>query len=211
MKSSARAVLGFAATLWACDIDRPWPALEPSFERMMVQPRVDPYSESDFFPDGISMRPPPAFSVAYRSTRGMTESRDLPLSREDPVSARLDAMTSVPIEVDRALLSLGRHRFQTVCAACHGVLGDGRSPVAERMSLRRPPSLHDERIRGFSAGHVYDVIARGFGLMPSYAAVLDERSRWAVVAYLEALQLSRNAKASDVPSDVRAALNRGAP
>lgn len=210
MKSLTVALFVFATAPCACDVDRPWPTLEPGLERMMVQPRVSAYSESDFFTDGASMRPLPGYAVPYRKTR-IPDSRERPLTRDDPVAADLDGIRRVPLDVDRDLLSLGQRHFQTVCAACHGVLGDGRSPVAERMSLRRPPSLHDERIRDFSAGHVYGIITRGFGLMPSYAMVLDERSRWAVVAYVEALELSRNARASDVPSEVRAVLNGDVP
>lgn len=131
--------------------------------------KVMPYAETPYFEDGIAMRLPPAGTVAH--------------DRE--------AITPPPVDV--ALLARGRQRFDIVCAACHGVLGDGDTEVARHMALRPPPSLHEPRIRALPPERVVEVIRLGFGLMPSYATVLPPRDRWAVVAYLRALQLSQEA------------------
>ena len=84
---------------------------------------------------------------------------------------------------------------------CHGLVGDGVSPVATQMSLRPPPSLH--KLHNPSPAHIYQVISEGFGLMPSYAAQLDVRERWAVVAYVQALRMSQSATVADAPPDIR--------
>jgi mono/diheme cytochrome c family protein len=117
----------------------------------------------------------------------------------------------IPMRVDRRLVEEGRTRFDVFCAACHGVLGDGNSPVADRMSLRKPPSLHEARIRAYPAGRVFQTIREGYGLMPSYAVQLPIRDAWAVVAYVHALQLARGAPVASLPADLRAELAREAP
>jgi mono/diheme cytochrome c family protein len=108
--------------------------------------------------------------------------------------------------VDAAALARGRARFDVTCAVCHGLLGDGESQVALSMSLRRPPSLH--AYRDVPDGHLYRVITEGFGLMPSYGAELSVEDRWAVVAYVRALQLSQYAGLEQVPPDVRRKLEQ---
>jgi hypothetical protein len=115
----------------------------------------------------------------------------------------------IPMDVDRALLEWGRARYEVVCGACHGITGDGESVVADNMDLRRPPSLHEARIRAFPVGRLYHVVRVGYGLMPSYEFMLSEKERWAVVGYVRALQLSRNVRASTLPPEVRAELDRG--
>ncbi len=109
----------------------------------------------------------------------------------------------IPIAVDRALVEEGRRRFEIVCATCHGILGDGDSPAARNMTLRRPPSLHEARIRAMPPGQIFAVASQGFGLMPGYAAYLEPRERWAVIAYVRALQLSRHARVAELPPPVR--------
>ena len=153
----------------------------PSLERMQTQERVNPF-------DGRGMRTPPPDTVA----------RD-----RDPTPAFADAEGSIPLTVDLDLLTEGRASFDRTCATCHGVLGDGVSVVASKMIDRPPPSLHEPRIVAMSRQEVFDVITRGYGLMPSYAHFLDVHERWAVIAYLDALRLSRHATVSDLPDDVR--------
>lgn len=114
----------------------------------------------------------------------------------------------IPIPVTPELLRVGRERFDIHCAACHGALGDGASPVARKMQLRPPPSLHLARIRAFSPGRLFQVVQYGYGLMPSYAGVLSLRERWAVVAYVQALQLSQYARVAELPGGVRAEVER---
>jgi mono/diheme cytochrome c family protein len=95
-------------------------------------------------------------------------------------------------------LERGRERFDIFCAPCHSRLGDGNGMVVQR-GYRRPPSYHIERLRTAPLGHFYDVISNGFGAMPDYAAQIPPSDRWAIVAYIRALQLSQNAPASLVP------------
>jgi len=113
----------------------------------------------------------------------------------------------LPLPVTRELLALGRHHFDVACAVCHGLVGDGESLVARNMSLRAPPSLHLKAQN--PDGWFYQVIAQGFGLMPSYASHLTVEERWAVVAYLRALQLSQAARLDTVPPAERARLQQG--
>src|SRR5690606_17135490 len=101
-------------------------------------------------------------------------------------------VSRIPVVQDAELLARGEDRFRIFCRTCHGALGDGRSEVAENMKLRKPPSLHEARIREFSPGKLYRVVSEGYGLMPGYAAELPYRDRWAVVAFVRALQLSQN-------------------
>jgi mono/diheme cytochrome c family protein len=113
--------------------------------------------------------------------------------------------------VTRELLELGRKRFDITCATCHGPLGDGNSIVATQMSLRPPPSLLLQRYVEKPSGYLYEVATKGFGLMASYAAELDVKERWAVVAYIRALQLSQSATVEDVPPAKRGELDAPPP
>ena len=111
----------------------------------------------------------------------------------------------------RASLEAGRAAFERVCATCHGVLGDGNSVVAEKMELRKPPSLHEARIAQLPAGKVFQVASVGYGLMPGYAALLSVEERWAIVGYLGALRLSQAAPVASLPPFMQAELRRAAP
>jgi mono/diheme cytochrome c family protein len=118
-------------------------------------------------------------------------------------------VTEIPVAITPALLQTGHKEFDIVCATCHGLLGDGRSLVAANMSLRPPPNLHDRR--DMTVGYYFQVITQGYGLMPSYAAELSVEERWAVIAYLRALQLSQNAPLALAPPEERARLQREQP
>ena len=202
MKATIAAPLLLTATALAgCDAHRPWPGLEPSLERMMVQPHAAAYQASSVFSNGQVMRPLPAGARPYQPP----DARAL-ASKLEP--EELDRLDRIPIAMTRETLAHGREEFTVICATCHGVLGDGDSAVADRMALRRPPSLHEARIRGYPAGHLYRVIGEGFGLMPSYAMELPEPDRWAVVAYVRALQLSFDAEIARLPPDIRAEAER---
>ncbi len=174
------AAVGLVA-LAACTSNDAFHEPEMSFERMIHQPKVDAYERSDLFTDHRAMRAPPDGSVS----RGSVE-----LDAALEYGAKNNAyLVDIPISVDLTLLRRGRNRFEIYCATCHGVLGNGVSPVADSMRLVRPPSLVTGRVRAFSSGQVFRVVREGFGLMPSYRAELDAHDRWAVVAYLQALQL----------------------
>ena len=154
---------------------------EPSFSLERMQ------EQPRLDPFDPSMSGPPAFAIA----RGF----GAPLPR--PV-------------VTRALVLRGRTHFETICAACHGILGDGTSAVAPKMQLRRPENLLDPDARAYPPGRVFQAIRQGYGLMPSYAVQLSERESWGVVAYLHALQVARGTRVADLSPDDRAQLDREA-
>jgi mono/diheme cytochrome c family protein len=165
------------------------PAVLERFERMIDQPRGEAYAPSHAFGDGKVMQTPPEGT--------------LPWSAAELPGTAMDTRPTM------AMLERGRDRFEIICATCHGVRGDGQTPVAAAMEVRRPPSLHGERVRALSAKRVYEVITQGYGLMPSYAAQLDEADRGAVVAYVRALQLSQSARLSDLPEKMQQELANG--
>lgn len=164
-------------------------------ERMLDQHKAEAYAESPFFADGQSMRRPPAHTVPVTRVTRRPE-----LARGEvggtPVSR-------IPIPLDAALLQRGEERFRIFCRTCHGALGDGRSEVAENMKLRKPPSLHEAKIRAFPPGQLYRVVSEGYGLMPAYADELTYRDRWAVVAFVRALQLSQDVALAELPESLR--------
>jgi mono/diheme cytochrome c family protein len=182
--SIAVLVLGGAL---ACQVD---------LERMLDQHKAEPYEASPFFDDGQSMRVPPSGTVP--ATR--------PLGPPELVTGRTPSgryVSAVPLPVDAGLLARGQNRFNTFCRTCHGVRGDGQSQVAENMKLRKPPSLHEPRLRDFPPGRLYRVVTEGYGLMPSYDAALSLRDRWAVVAFVRALQLSQDVPLAELPEPLR--------
>ncbi|MES1205609.1 MAG: cytochrome c [Pseudomonadota bacterium] len=188
-----------AGTAVACDEN----ILDPMADR---QPRATRYKESAFYADGLSMRAPPEGTVPReRATlnRPLTAGRDA----DGPIQSNIEPLphyvNTPPIPVSRKLLELGRKRFDITCATCHGPLGDGNSIVATQMALRPPPSLVKAQYVQKPAGYIYEVVTKGFGLMASYAAELTVEERWAVVAYLRALQLAENTPAAALPPDVR--------
>jgi mono/diheme cytochrome c family protein len=172
----------------------------PRLDPMQQQQKVEAYEASGYFADGLGMRQPPPGTVPYRKLLDPALAQGLgPDGKPVP---------SIPVAVDAKLLARGRTRFDIHCAVCHGVLGDGESQVALNMSLRRPPSLH--LYRDVSDGYLYGVVANGFGLMPGYGAELSVEDRWAVVAYVRALQLSQNAPLELLPPEGRARLEKEA-
>lgn len=168
----------------------------PAWDPMQRQQKYKAYQASEFHPDGLAMRAPPPGTVPFRA------------AVEGPVLTGLGPdgrpLVRSPVAPTPRLLAAGRKRFDIHCAACHGLLGDGESQVALNMSLRRPPNLH--LYRDVADGYLYQVITQGFGLMPSYAAELSPEERWAVVAYVRALQLSQHAAVDQLPAPLRARL-----
>jgi mono/diheme cytochrome c family protein len=195
--------LGAAALLPSLGCDEN--ILDPMADR---QPRAKAYKESQFFADGLAMWAPPEGTVPRERitmkpvlTTGRTD-EDAPFA---PNGERLPSYaTTIPIPVTRELLAKGRKRFDITCATCHGPAGDGDSIVARQMSLHPPPSLHKYSDR--APGYIFQVITKGFGMMASYAAELTVEERWAVVAYVRALQISQNAPLDRAPPEERARL-----
>ena len=169
---------------------------------MQDQPRYETNEASDFFIDGKSARPLVAGTVA----RGHLN------EDEAFFTGKLggEFVSELPVGLDRQLLERGQQRFNIYCSVCHAPTGTGDGVIVQR-GFRRPPSFHIERLRTAPAGHFFDVMTHGFGAMPSYAAQIEPRDRWAIAAYVRALQLSQNARLEDVPGENRAALEEGAP
>lgn len=188
-------IAGLLPLLAACEVEGIWRTPELSFERMINQPKVDAYEKSDFFPDNRAMRPPPGGTVARDD------------GDPDPVVeyGLKDGkyVTEIPLTVDMALIERGRDRFDIFCAACHGTNGDGVSPVAQNMTQVKPVSFLEPRIRAFPPGRIYRVARDGFGVMPSYRSRLVTRDRWAVVAYIQALQLRDQVRLDRLPEPLR--------
>jgi hypothetical protein len=177
--------------------------LDPMADRQQKSIR---YKESPFYADGLSMRAAPDGTVPRER---ITMNPRLTAGREPdgPMQPNAEPLpnyvATVPLPMSRKLLDLGRKRFDITCATCHGPLADGHSIVATQMSLRPPPSLQDPKFVAKPAGYIYEVITKGFGMMASYAAELSVEERWAVVAYLRALQISQNTPVSALPPEIR--------
>ncbi|RUL89575.1 c-type cytochrome [Tautonia sociabilis] len=166
---------------------------------MYDQPRYDTFQASAFFPDGLSARPLVAGTVPRGWAR---QDEHLYYGRVDGALA-----STFPFEIDRAVIERGQDRFMAFCSPCHGGLGDGNGMIVQR-GLPKPPSFHEQRLRDIPVGHIYDVITRGYGAMYSYAHRIKPRDRWAVVAYIRALQLSQNAQVSGLPEADRERLEQ---
>lgn len=182
-----KAVLAFAlAVAFGCDNH----GTTPDWSRMITQPKLLPYGVTAEFPDRRAMRPRPAGVVA--------------------TDWQPDA-TTFPAPITRDLLEHGRERFDVACGACHGLDGQAETPVAHAMERRRPPSLHEARIVALAPAAMYRVITDGYGVMPSYAALLSPADRWAVIAYVRTLELAWHAPVASLPPGVRDALTRRLP
>ena len=166
---------------------------------MHDQPRIEPLAENRFFADGSGARPIPANTVA----RGLLR-ENTPF--ETGQSADGSLLAESPLPVTRELLVRGRDRFEIFCAPCHGRTGEGDGMVVRR-GYKQPSSYHVDRLRMAPIGYFYYVVSNGFGVMPSYAAQISPADRWAIVAYLRTLQLSRHFDATKLSADERARLD----
>ncbi len=118
-------------------------------------------------------------------------------------------VTTFPFKIDAAVMERGRERYDIFCSPCHGTTGLGNGMVIQRGFKTPAASHHIERLRLAPLGYWFDVITNGFGLMYGYAAQIPVHDRWAIIAYVRALQLSRNATAEDIPEAEREALLSG--
>jgi hypothetical protein len=170
----------------ACDLD---------LERMIDQPRYDTYEACAVCPEGTIMMQPPVGTVP----------RGLRLGPSEWATGRGDAgfTDRIPVALDRALLGRGRNRYDIFCAACPGRLGNGISQVSENMALRPPPNLLAPPYTEYAPGRVFAAVTEGYGMMRSYAAELPVEDRWAVVAYLQALQLSQRVALDELPPPIQ--------
>ena len=157
---------------------------------MQDQPKYIPLRASTFFPDQRSARPLVEGTVARGHLHEDTLLETGKIGNDDA--------TVFPFAVDADVLARGRERYDIYCSPCHSRVGDGDGMIVQR-GYRRPTSFHDERLRNSPVGHFFDAITRGFGVMPSYASQIPVADRWAIVAYVRALQLSQHATLADVP------------
>jgi mono/diheme cytochrome c family protein len=164
---------------------------------MYDQPRYEPLEASTFFENGQSSRPLVAGTVA----RGQL--RDDDHLYKGMVDGKL--ADTFPFEIDREALDRGRERYDIYCAPCHGRVGDGAGMIVKR-GFSAPPTFHSEKFRTEGVGHLFNVITNGHGAMYSYASRVPPRDRWAIAAYIRALQLSQNATIDDVPADKKSQL-----
>jgi len=166
------------------------------------QPRYNAQEQSDFFDDGMTMRPPVPGTVAKgflrENTRlytGKTENGQF--------------VDEVPVPVTQALLERGRERFNIFCSVCHGQAGFGQGVIMTGDYGYTPaPSYHQSTLRDTADGYIYEVITNGVRNMPGYAAQVPVADRWAIVAYIRALQRSQNAQRENVPPSVLARIEQ---
>ncbi len=162
-------------------------------QEMYDQPKYKDLRHSDFFADGRQARPLPDGTVA----RGFLRAD----SRVYSGKVGNALVTEFPVPLGAAVLARGRQRFDIFCSPCHDRTGSGAGMVVLR-GYRPPPSFHIDRLRNAPVGHFYDVITNGFGAMPDYSSQIDVADRWAIVAYVRALQLSQNAPVAAIgPED----------
>ncbi len=177
-------------------------ALAACRQDMHDAPRYDPLEAATFFPNGSSARTLVANTVA----RGqLHEDRHLYEGVVDGKPAE-----TFPMSVTEEVMRRGQERFNVFCAPCHGRTGSGNGMVVQR-GFRQPPSYHEDRLRNAPVGYFFDVMTHGFGAMQDYAAQVPVADRWAIAAYIRALQLSQRATVADVPAEHRADLDRPAP
>jgi hypothetical protein len=174
---------------------------------MYDQPRYKPYHASGFFDDGTSARPLVAATVPRRDPR---ERGNASAEHFDTGKTAGKLAETLPFQLDRAVLARGQERFRIFCTPCHGELGNGRGMIVRR-GFNPPPSFHSEELRKEPVGHFFDVMTRGYGTMYSYASRIPVRDRWAIAAYIRALQLSQHARAADLPAADRGRLSGATP
>src|SRR5215510_9462180 len=166
---------------------------------MQDQPKYTPLRASEFFPDDRSARPLVEGTVSREHLGDDTLLETGKIGNDDA--------TVFPFAVDARVVGRGRERYDIYCSPCHGRTGAGDGMIVQR-GFRRPPSYHEERLRNAPVGYFFDVMTNGFGAMQDYAAQIPVQDRWAIAAYIRALQYSQNAKLEDVPTDHRADLDR---
>lgn len=182
-------MIGFACFAAACRQD------------MHDAPRHEPLEASTFFTDGRSARTFVANTIARGTLR---EDEHL---YQGTIDGQLTDM--FPMPVTEAMMARGRERFNVFCSPCHGRTGQGNGMVVQR-GFKAPPSFHDERLRNAPVGYYVNVETNGFGAMSDYSAQVPVADRWAIAAYIRALQFSQRASINDVPPERRGELDQPA-
>jgi cytochrome c553 len=167
-------------------------------EEMRNDSRLKPLQEDPFFADRDSSRP----LVPNTVPRGEADTDDFFYQGE--ISGKL--VRGFPSRITKQELERGRDRFNIYCSVCHGPTGEADGMIVQR-GFPQPPSFHEQRLRDAPEGHFFHVITQGYGVMYPYADRITPEDRWAIIAYIRALQLSRNSTINDVPPDQKARLN----
>ncbi len=168
---------------------------------MHDQPKYKPLAASAFFHDGLSARPLVEDTVA----RGHLNHDVQPFPGKTAGGKLVEAL---PVPFTPELLTRGQERYNIYCTPCHDRTGSGHGMVVRR-GFKEPPSYHIDRLRQAPIGHFFDVMTNGFGAMPDYRAQVEPADRWAIAAYIRALQRSQQATLADVPPEAAAKLKGG--
>jgi mono/diheme cytochrome c family protein len=166
---------------------------------MYDQPHYRPLKQSEFFANEMASRPVVPNTVA----RGHLNEDQIFFAGK----VETNLVTTIPIQITREVLARGQQRYNIYCSPCHARTGDGQGMIVQR-GFPPPPSYHIDRLREAPAGHFYDVITHGYGIMYSYASRVSPADRWAITAYIRALQLSQNSKVDQLPNTERAQLQQ---
>lgn len=173
-------------------------------QNMHNQNKLEPYEASAFFADGQGSRQNPAGTVPRNAfgeeVAPYTGLVVTPAPPMQPSQAGAVSMPAPPVTL--AMLRRGQERYNIFCSPCHGRTGDGLGMIVRR-GYKQPPSFHEPRLRSAPADHFVTTMAEGFGVMPSYAEEVSPADRWAIAAYIRALQYSRNARLADIPAGRR--------
>lgn len=172
-------------------------ALACTPQQMTDQPRLDTYAGTEFFPDQAAARPP------VDNTVSRAPLKDDPHLDTGQVNGQY--VSTFPEPVTKDMIERGRQRFNIFCSTCHGEVGAGGGIVAQR-GYPGVRGLHEDRLRTVEVGYIFNVITNGFNRMPPYGHLIPAEDRWAIIAYVRALQLSQNATLNDVSPEVRARL-----
>ncbi len=187
---------------------------------MQDQPKMKPYRATVFFKDGLSSRPlvegtvPRGFlktdtefftgKKAGRALSAKTNQQTAPAIQPaaggasnatnlSGAAAYPDDVEVFPLPVTKEIVDRGKERYEIFCAACHGLTGNGDGMIVRR-GFRRAASFNDDRLRQAPVGHFFDAITNGWGVMPAYAPQIPAQDRWAIIAYIRALQLSQQSQ-----------------
>jgi len=192
---SARLVL--ALLVAACAVA----GCERQMRNMYQQPRYDPGESSPLFANGMADRAPPPHSepAAAGDLAGTSSARQ---GRDVPGQWQAAHAAQSPPSATGALLLRGQERYSIYCLPCHSAVGDGDGPVVRR-GFPHPPSYHEQRLREAPDRYLFDVITNGHGVMYPYADRVAPQDRWAIVAYIRALQLSQHAPVAQLPPALR--------
>ena len=173
---------------------------------MQDQPKIKPLRGTTFFRDGLGSRQPIEGTIPRGYLRSNTEfytGKKAGTQANAPADAQAntfpDDIDTFPLPVTSDVVERGRERYEIFCSACHGLTGNGDGMIVRR-GFRRAASFNDDRLRQAPVGHFFDAITNGWGAMPSYAAQIPVQDRWAIVAYIRALQLSQQNTAAASPS-----------